>query len=143
MSAEDEDDISVASSDEVDDEEKKDDAEEALVTDLSDSDVCTKYQEASRVVNLALSGLVSRCMPGAKVGELCKFGHDVIDAACSKLYKGSSGAPGGGGSAGGGNSNKGGGGNKRIEKGVAFPVCVSVNEIICNRCPLASEETVS
>jgi methionine aminopeptidase len=26
---------------------------------------------------------------------------------------------------------------------VAFPVCVSVNDIICNHCPLASEETVS
>jgi methionine aminopeptidase len=141
MSAEDDDDVSVASSDEGD-EEKKVDEDEGLVTDLSDSDVCTKYQEASRVVNLALSGLVSRCVPGAKVGELCKFGHDVIDAACSKLYKGSS--SGGGGGAGANSNNKGGEAkNKKIEKGVAFPVCVSVNDVICNRSPLASEETVS
>ena len=140
MSAVDDGDVSVASSDEGD-EEKKADEDEGLVTDLSDSDVCTKYQEASRVVNLALSGLVSRCVPGAKVGELCKFGHDVIDAACSKLYKGSSS---GGGAGAGANSNKGGEAkNKKIEKGVAFPVCVSVNDVICNRSPLASEETVS
>jgi methionine aminopeptidase len=26
---------------------------------------------------------------------------------------------------------------------VAFPVCVSVNDVICNHSPLASEETVS
>lgn len=30
-----------------------------------------------------------------------------------------------------------------IERGVAFPVCVSVNDVICNHSPLASEETVS
>jgi hypothetical protein len=30
-----------------------------------------------------------------------------------------------------------------VEKGVAFPVCVSVNDIICNLSPLASEELVS
>jgi len=30
-----------------------------------------------------------------------------------------------------------------IEKGVAFPVCISVNEIVCNQSPLASEELVS
>ena len=32
---------------------------------------------------------------------------------------------------------------KSIERGVAFPVCVSVNDVICNHSPLASEETVS
>ena len=30
-----------------------------------------------------------------------------------------------------------------IEKGVAFPVCVSVNDVICNNSPLASQEMVS
>ena len=30
-----------------------------------------------------------------------------------------------------------------VERGVAFPVCVSVNDVICNHSPLASEETVS
>ncbi|KAL3817050.1 hypothetical protein ACHAXA_000100 [Cyclostephanos tholiformis] len=142
MSAEEEDDVSVASSDDdEDEEEKKADEDDAMVTDLSDSDVCTKYQEASRVVNLALSGLVSRCLPGATVGELCKFGHDVIDAACAKLYKGSSGGGGTSSAAAGTATNNKGGTSKKIEKGVAFPVCVSVNDVICNRCPLASEET--
>jgi len=30
-----------------------------------------------------------------------------------------------------------------VERGVAFPVCVSVNDVICNHSPLASEEVVS
>jgi hypothetical protein len=144
--ADDDDDVSSVDDD---DEEKKDDennTSDDVITDLTDSDVCTKYQEASKVVNLALSGLVSRCLPGATISELCKFGNDVITLHCSKLYnKGgtssSSTAATAAAAAGGkeGENKK----SKKIEKGVAFPVCVSVNDIICNHCPLASEETVS
>ena len=32
---------------------------------------------------------------------------------------------------------------KLIEKGIAFPVCVSVNECVCHCSPLASDDTVS
>lgn len=39
--------------------------EEEEITDLSNSDVCTKYQEASKIANLALTGLVGMCLPGA------------------------------------------------------------------------------
>jgi len=88
---------------------------------LTNSDVCTKYQEASKIVNLALQGMIGECVPGAKVLDLCKFGETVINSQAGKLY------------------------NKKVngaavEKGVAFPVCVSVNDIICNYSPLASEE---
>lgn len=37
-----------------------------------ESDVCTKYQEASKIVNLALQGLISQCIPGALIVDLCK-----------------------------------------------------------------------
>jgi len=95
--------------------------EEEEVTDLSNSDVCSKYQEASKIVNLALTGLVSQCVSGAKIIDLCQFGTTIIEAQTAKLY------------------------NKKvdgvsIEKGVAFPVCISVNEVICNHSPLESEE---
>lgn len=94
------------------------------ITDLSNSDVCTKYQEASKIVNLALTGLISQCVPGATTLDLCKFGASVIDAAASKLY------------------------TKKVngvlvERGVAFPVCISVNDVICNCSPLGSEDTYS
>lgn len=42
------------------------------ITDLTNSDVCTKYQEASKIVNLALKGLIGQCVVGAKVLDLCK-----------------------------------------------------------------------
>lgn len=95
--------------------------EEEEVTDLSNSDVCTKYQEASKIANLALTGLVGMCLPGAKIVDLCQFGTTVIEAQTSKLYtkkvKGTA-----------------------IERGVAFPVCISVNDTVCNHSPLTSEE---
>ena len=137
--ADDDDDVSSVDDD---DEEKKDEenTSDDVITDLSDSDVCTKYQEASKVVNLALSGLVSRCLPGATISELCKFGNDVITLHCSKLYNKGGTSSNAAAATGGKEGEK---KSKKIEKGVAFPVCVSVNDIICNHCPLASEETVS
>jgi len=98
--------------------------EEVDDTDLANSDVCTKYQEASKIVNLALKGLIEQCVPGAKVLDLCKFGATIIDTSASKLYQ---------------KKVKG----VAIEKGVAFPVCVSVNDVICNHSPLGSEELES
>lgn len=99
------------SGDEVEEEE----AEE--VTDLSNSDVCTKYQEASKIVNLTLQGLISQAVVGAKVLGLCEFGTTVMETAASKLY-----------------TKKVDG--KTIDRGVAFPVCVSVNDVVCNFSPL-------
>ena len=88
------------------------------------SDVCTKYQEASKIVNLALQGLVSQCIPGAKIIDLCEFGHTVMEAQAAKLY-----------------TKKVDG--KQIDRGVAFPVCISVNDVVCNHSPLPTEERVS
>lgn len=105
-----------------DDEERSvEDVEEEDVTDLSDSDVCTKYQEASKIVNLALQGLVAQCLPGAKILDLCEFGHTVITSQAAKLF-----------------TKKVNG--QMIDRGVAFPVCISVNDVVCNHSPLPSEE---
>jgi curved DNA binding protein len=95
--------------------------EEEEITDLSNSDVCTKYQEAAKIVNLALTGIVSQCVSGAKIVDICQFGTAVLDAQVGKLYnKKVDGMP--------------------VEKGIAFPVCISVNEVVCNMSPLASDE---
>lgn len=88
------------------------------------SDVCTKYQEAAKIVNLALQGLVSQCVPGAKIIDLCEFGHTVMEAQASKLY-----------------TKKVDG--KLIDRGVSFPVCISVNDVVCNHSPIPTEERVS
>mmetsp|Transcript_21615 Transcript_21615/g.27950 ORF Transcript_21615/g.27950 Transcript_21615/m.27950 type:complete len:401 (+) Transcript_21615:178-1380(+) len=101
------------------DEVEGEDGEE--VTDLSNSDVCTKYQEAAKIVNLALTGLVTQCKPGAKVLDLCEFGHTVIHSTAQKLF-----------------TKKVNG--QVVERGVAFPVCISVNDVVCNYSPLPTEE---
>jgi len=95
--------------------------EEEEVTDLSNSDVCTKYQEASKIVNLTLEGLVAQTVVGAKVLDLCKFGTTVMETAASKLYTKKQ-------------------NGKTIDRGVAFPVCVSVNDVVCNCSPLNDNE---
>lgn len=105
----------------IDDLEEEVEEDEEEVTDLSNSDVCTKYQEAAKIVNLALAGLVSQCIAGARIIDLCQFGTTILETQTAKLY------------------------NKKvngvaIDKGVAFPVCISVNEVICNHSPLSSEE---
>jgi methionine aminopeptidase len=68
-------------------------------------------------VNLTLEGLVSQTIVGAQVLELCEFGTTVMETAASKLY-----------------TKKVDG--KSIDRGVAFPVCVSVNDVVCNFSPL-------
>ena len=68
-------------------------------------------------MNLTLEGLVSQTVVGAKVLELCEFGTTVMETAASKLYT---------------KKVKG----KAVDRGVAFPVCVSVNDIVCNFSPL-------
>lgn len=97
------------------DDEVEEEVEE--VTDLSNSDVCTKYQEAAKIVNLTLEGLVSQTVVGAEVLALCEFGTTVMETAASKLY-----------------TKKVNG--ETIDRGVAFPVCVSVNDVVCNFSPL-------
>lgn len=109
------------SDDDSENQSGEDGEEKEEVTDLSSSDVTTKYQEASKIVNLALKGLVERCVPGARVIDLCQFGTTVIETQTARLYtKKVKGAA--------------------IERGVAFPVCISVNEVVCNHSPLSSEE---
>lgn len=91
--------------------------------DISNSDVCTKYREAGKIANLALQGLVLQVKPGAKVLDLCKFGDMVITKKCGTIYQ---------------KKVKG----KAIDKGVAFPTCVSVNECVCHNSPLESDANI-
>ena len=88
--------------------------------DISNNDVCTKYREAGKIVNLALHGLILQVKPGVKVLDLCKFGDTVITQKCGTIYQ---------------KKVKG----RAIEKGVAFPTCVSVNECVCHNSPLDSD----
>ncbi|KAF8822602.1 putative proliferation-associated protein 2G4 [Cardiosporidium cionae] len=123
--------------------ENKEDAE--AVMDLSNPDITTKYHSAADIVNLTMSALIPLCIPGADICTLCKKGDAFIENEASKIF------------------NKKEKGKKgcfyppfsfmegemdwicpscvEVEKGIAFPTCVSVNEICANFSPLEGESS--
>jgi len=94
--------------------------EELEVQDLTNSDVTTKYRTASDIANKTLGGILSYAKEGQRPIDLCVFGDTLITQQCGAIFK-----------------------SKKIEKGIAFPTCVSVNEIVCHFSPLASESNAS
>lgn len=87
-----------------------------VVEDCSNSDVVTKYKSASEVVKVALQGVIDQTVAGKSVVEICKFGDTLIDQLSKNTFK-----------------------SKKIDKGIAFPTCLSVNDVICHYSPLPSE----
>ncbi|KAH7656773.1 Peptidase M24 methionine aminopeptidase protein [Dioscorea alata] len=89
--------------------------------DLTSPDVVTKYKTAAEILNKALQLVVSECKPKVKVVDICEKGDNFIREQTGNVYKNV---------------------KKKIERGVAFPTCVSVNNTVCHFSPLASDETV-
>eukprot|EP00897_Mesotaenium_endlicherianum_P003146 jgi/Mesen1/285/ME1155825C09446 len=88
--------------------------------DLSTPDVVTKYKLAAEFVNKALAAVTAGLKVGASIVDLCEKGDAVINDLCANIYKNS---------------------KKKIERGVAFPTCVSVNNCVCHFSPLTGDET--
>jgi len=88
------------------------------ITDLSSSDVVTKYKMAGDILNQTLLRLIEFVKDGSSAVEVCDFADSTIAELCGNIYR-----------------NK-----KNVEKGVAFPACVSVNEMVCHCSPLRSED---
>lgn len=91
-------------------------SEEEEVTDLSNPTVVLKYKTAAEIVNKTLQGVLSQCVAGKLVSDICAFGDLLIEKQCAAIFK-----------------------NKNIEKGIAYPCCVSVNDIACNYSPFPAE----
>jgi curved DNA binding protein len=94
------------------------DAEVEEITDLSSSDVVTKYKMAGDILNQTLLRVIEFVKDGSSAVEVCEFADNTIVELCGNIYR-----------------NK-----KNVEKGVAFPACVSVNEVVCHCSPLKSED---
>jgi curved DNA binding protein len=93
-------------------------AEEELT--LSDADVATKYNSAAQIAKKAMGMVCAKVVAGAAVVDVCTFGDKLITALASRLFKK----------------------KKDMKKGVAFPTCVSVNEMVCHVSPFASEGAI-
>lgn len=84
---------------------------------LATAGVLEKYQAAGKIAQVVMAEVIAKCIDGASINELCVFGNKRIYEEVAKVYN-----------------------NKKFEKGPAFPVCISVNEVCGNFCPI-SEET--
>ncbi|KAL6528596.1 ERBB-3 BINDING PROTEIN 1 [Orobanche minor] len=86
--------------------------------DLTSPEVVTKYKSAAEIVNKGLQLVLSECQSGARIVDLCEKGDDFIRVQTGNMYV-----------------------KKKIERGVAFPTCISVNNTVCHFSPLASDDT--
>lgn len=86
--------------------------------DLKDPVVREKYSKAGEIANGALALAMSLCKAGAKIVDITAAADKFINEQAGKHYK-----------------------DKKVEKGVAFPTCVSVNNIVGHFSPLNSDST--
>ncbi|XP_028103161.1 ERBB-3 BINDING PROTEIN 1-like [Camellia sinensis] len=97
------------------------DEREEKELDVYSPEVVTKYKSAAEIINKALQLVLSECKPKAKIVDICEKGDSFIRDQFGNMYKNV---------------------KKKIERGVAFPNCVSVNNTLCHFSPLASNEVV-
>ncbi|XP_057953658.1 ERBB-3 BINDING PROTEIN 1 [Malania oleifera] len=98
-----------------------DEEREEKELDLTTPEVVTKYKSAAEIVNKALQLVLSECKPKAKIVDICEKGDVFIREQTGNMYKNV---------------------KKKIERGIAFPTCISANNTVCHFSPLASDETV-
>jgi hypothetical protein len=61
---------------------------EPAVTDLSNSDVVSKYREAATIAGTVLKGIVaSKLVAGVRIVDICKLGDSAIEQLVAPLYK--------------------------------------------------------
>jgi len=84
---------------------------------IADDLVVTKYKMAAEIVNKVLKELLTESKPGCSVRDLCISGDAKLADLTSKAFKK----------------------DKKVLKGIAFPTCISVNNVICHYSPLISE----
>jgi len=101
-------------------------SENEEVSDLSNPDVTTKYRLAADIVNKALAKVLELCVDEADIATLCEIGDKIMEEETGKLYNKKDKKD---------KSEKG----RKIEKGVAFPTCISVNELLGHFSPLKGE----
>lgn len=81
--------------------------EEQVDENPSSSEVAVKYKAAGQAANTVIAKLISEISAGKTILELCELGDKLIVAEVQSLYKK----------------------QKNIQKGIAFPTCISVNHV--------------
>ncbi|EEH52880.1 uncharacterized protein MICPUCDRAFT_52887 [Micromonas pusilla CCMP1545] len=100
------------------------DREEREDETLGNPAVVDKYKVAAEIANKSLAAVIAACVPGAKVVDACALGDKSIEDEAAKFY------------------NKKGADGQKIDKGIAFPTCVSVNNQVCHNSPAPDDDAV-
>eukprot|EP00008_Paramoeba_atlantica_P003512 CAMPEP_0201482448 /NCGR_PEP_ID=MMETSP0151_2-20130828/6732_1 /ASSEMBLY_ACC=CAM_ASM_000257 /TAXON_ID=200890 /ORGANISM="Paramoeba atlantica, Strain 621/1 / CCAP 1560/9" /LENGTH=384 /DNA_ID=CAMNT_0047865165 /DNA_START=105 /DNA_END=1259 /DNA_ORIENTATION=- len=87
---------------------------------LSSPEVVDKYKTAANIANQAIARVVAECRPGVRIPELCGLGDAFINDALAKVYQK----------------------DKKMDKSIAFPTCVSPNHCVGHFSPLNSDQSV-
>eukprot|EP01133_Synstelium_polycarpum_P007618 gene7618-8912_t len=82
--------------------------ETAAVEDISSPAVLGFYESASIIVNKVIKEVMAKCVDGANILEICNFGDAMIEAEVKLIYTK----------------------RKGLERGVAFPTSISVNNCV-------------
>lgn len=80
----------------------------------------TKYKTAADIIHQVTKQLIERCVEGAKIIDLCIEGDKLIEQGTGAVYN---------------KSVKG----AKVNKGLAFPTSISVNNAVAHFSPLASD----
>jgi len=94
---------------------------EAKLLDASDPTVAEKYKNAGIVANRVLHTILKKCSVGTKIVDLCRFGDNLIEEECQKRYPEL---------------------KVKGQKGIAFPTCISPNEICGHYSPFSDDNRV-
>eukprot|EP00746_Dinoflagellata_sp_MGD_P021181 gnl/MRDRNA2_/MRDRNA2_14941_c0_seq1.p1 gnl/MRDRNA2_/MRDRNA2_14941_c0~~gnl/MRDRNA2_/MRDRNA2_14941_c0_seq1.p1 ORF type:complete len:484 (+),score=62.06 gnl/MRDRNA2_/MRDRNA2_14941_c0_seq1:76-1527(+) len=94
--------------------------------DLSTPGVEEKYHKAGSIANGALKVVIAACIDGADIHEICELGDRSMNDQCSQCYTKKEKVEG---------KKEG----RTVQKGIAFPTCISCNEISGHYSPLRNE----
>lgn len=83
--------------------------------------ILDKYKAAAQIANDALLKVISLCVPGADIYTVCQEGDKFMEEGLRKVF----------------NNKK----SKKLERGIAFPTCISVNHIMGHYSPMQDEST--
>lgn len=84
--------------------------------------ILDKYKAAAQITNAALSKVISLCVPGADIFKVCQEGDAFIEEELKKIF----------------NNKK----SKKLERGISFPTCISVNNICGHFSPMGDESVL-
>lgn len=109
-------DVTKAAEEEWEDVEEGEEDEEDEDTTINNSDVVVKYKKAALWANETIAEVLKLCVPGAKVVEVCAKGDALMQEKLKSNFRG-------------------------IEKSIAVPTTISINNCACGFSPVPGEET--